>query len=232
MSLLRRTIHPVTRIVDASKGIVDYIASDETLDSYHEVIRASGWRFTNFQKNAPFVDSHDYQTIERMLGRVLEFRVEGRKLIERVKWAIDVPENKLAALGWKMTEAGYLKAVSVGFSPVRYLTNLDGQDSRFAAEWEQQLKDLGLSKDSGIRTIYLEQEQIELSACVIGANPNAVAKAYKAGVLNDDDLEQVSAEHARREDASPNVRAALMDWAEAQERGTFMDRLRAKIAQI
>ena len=44
--------------------------------------------------------------------------------------------------------------------------------------------------------IYVEQEQIELSQCVIGANPNAVAqieKAYKAGVLNDSDIVGVSA---------------------------------------
>jgi hypothetical protein len=114
---VRRLIHPEVRVVDAQLGIVDYVASDESVDSYQEVIRAAGWRFTHFSKNAPFVDSHDYSSIGKCLGRVVDFRVEGDRLIERVQWAIDVPENQLARIGWKMTEAGYLKAVSVGFSP-------------------------------------------------------------------------------------------------------------------
>ena len=68
------------------------------------------------------MDSHDYSTIGKCLGKVIDFRVEGAQLIERVQWAIDVPENQLAQIGWKMTEAGYLKAVSVGFFPVKYVT--------------------------------------------------------------------------------------------------------------
>ena len=58
-----RTIHPEVRVIDASRGIVDYIASDESLDSYREAIKAAGWKFTRFAKNSPFVDSHDYSTI-------------------------------------------------------------------------------------------------------------------------------------------------------------------------
>jgi len=57
METLRRILHPETRIIDATKGIVDYVASDETIDSFKEIIRAAGWRFTNFAKNSPFVDS-------------------------------------------------------------------------------------------------------------------------------------------------------------------------------
>jgi hypothetical protein len=56
MNKLIRTIHPEVKVVDASKGIVDYVASDESVDSYREIIRANGWKFTNFKKNAPFVD--------------------------------------------------------------------------------------------------------------------------------------------------------------------------------
>ena len=184
---LRRLIHPEVRVVDARNGIVDYVASDESIDSYKEVIRAGGWRFTHFAKNAPFVDSHDYSSIEKCLGRVIDFRVEGARLIERVQWAIDVPENKLAQIGWKMTQAGYLKAVSVGFFPVKYLTPGSGE------EWGRQLKELGLPADAPVRTIYTEQEQVELSCCVVGSNPNALAKARQAGAIDDGDLEVIAA---------------------------------------
>jgi hypothetical protein len=182
---LIRTLHPEVEIVDSATGIVEYIASDESLDSYREIIRADGWRFNAFVKNSPFVDSHDYSTIEKCLGKVIDFQVRAGQLVETVQWAIDVPENKLAQIGWKMTQAGYLKAVSVGFYPTRCLVPGDGR------EWQEQLSELGISAADAPRCIYVEQEQVELSCCIIGANPNALAKSYKAGALTDADLDTV-----------------------------------------
>ena len=213
---VRRTIHPEVKVIDAAKGLVEYIASDETLDSYREIIRADGWRFTRFQKNAPFVDSHDYHTLEKLLGKVVDFKVVGKRLVETVQWAIDVADNKLAQLGWKMTAAGYLPAVSVGFMPVRTVSKWDTD----SLPYFNALQELGLNKDSGVRAIYLEQEQIELSAVIIGANPNALAKSYKAGVIDDADLELLSIEATERDDnaaddpaiaaASQRARVAFM----------------------
>jgi HK97 family phage major capsid protein len=184
MTTLRRTIHPEIRVLDYKSGIAEYIASDESLDSYNEIIRADGWRFNRFQKNAPFVDSHDYNTLGKLLGKVIDFKVRGSKLIETVQWAVDVAENQLAQLGWKMTAAGYLKAVSVGFYPVRSVSRWDSDQSGYITE----LARLGLKPESGARVIYIEQEQIELSACIIGANGNALAKARQAGVITDGNL--------------------------------------------
>lgn len=184
MNLFRRTIHPEIKVLDAKTGIVEYVASDESVDSQREIIRAKGWRFSDFKKNAPFVNSHNYGTIEDLLGKVIDFKIANGRLIETVQWAIDVPENRLAQLGWKMTEAGYLKAVSVGFMPLRWATPYD----REQADWREQSAELKLAADTPVRCVYIEQEQKELSACVIGANPNALATAMKAGVLSPDDL--------------------------------------------
>jgi hypothetical protein len=194
MKMVRRTIYPVARVVDAKAGLVEYVASDETVDSYREVIRVNGWRFDMFRRNAPFVDSHNYDSLDCMLGSVVDFKVDkvGGKpaLVETVKWAIDVPENKLAQLGFKMTEAGYLKAVSVGFWPVRAVSKWDADQ----AAYQQQLLELGLGGERAPRAVYLEQQQVELSACIIGANPNALAKAYKAGLASEEDLNFLEAE--------------------------------------
>lgn len=199
---LIRTLNPEVRVIDAAAGLVDYVASDETLDSYREVIRASGWRFDLFRKNAPFVDSHQYHSIDKLLGQVVDFRVAGGKLIERVKWAIDVPDNELARIGFAMTEKGYLKAVSVGFFPVRLL-RAGSQADRGA--WLQQLQDLGYDESNAPRAIYLEQQQIELSACVIGANPNALARAFKDGAVSDQQLETLSAAFERQQATAPRT---------------------------
>jgi phage portal protein BeeE len=220
---LRRLIHPEVRVVDARRGIVDYIASDESIDSYKEVIRAAGWRFTHFARNAPFVDSHDYSTIGKCLGKVIDFRVEGARLIERVQWALDVPENQLAQIGWKMTEAGYLKAVSVGFFPVKYVTPNSGE------EWTRQLKELGLPGDAAVRTIYTEQEQVELSCCVVGSNPNALARAWQAGAINDADIETLSLEYSQRENGRAADCPAPAAPAREQARAGFLEELHKAI---
>lgn len=211
--LFRRTIHPVVRVLDSAKGIVEYVASDETLDSYREVIRSKGWRFDLFKKNAPFVDSHNYDSLDQLVGKVIDFSVKDGKLVEVAQWAIDVAENKLAQLGWKMTEAGYLKAVSVGFFPVKYVSRFEADKQ---GEFSVQLQELGLTDNDRVHTIYTDQQQIELSACIIGANPNALAKAYKAGVLDDPALEFLSHEYSLREPVpAADTRA---DAAETQQR--------------
>jgi hypothetical protein len=225
---LIRTLYPKVRVVDSAKGIVDYVASDETLDSWKEVIRADGWRFTHFRKNAPFVDSHEYDTIANQVGRVIDFHVERRQLVERVQWAVDVPENQLAQLGWRMTEAGYLKAVSVGFWPTRYASKWDNDKSA----WLQQLQELNLHEESGVRTIYIEQEQVELSACIIGANPNALAKAYKAGAIGEAELETFSREYAKRETATATERPADVAVAQQRARTAFLLEFTQKVNHL
>jgi hypothetical protein len=247
MNKLTRTLHPEVKILDPRAGIVQYIASDESIDSYREVIRADGWRFNHFAKNSPFVDSHNYDSITSCLGKVIDFRIEdaprrsdgqgGPRLLETVQWAIDVPENQLAQIGWKMTAAGYLKAVSVGFWPLTVLTPQDGR------QWQAQLAELGLDKNNPPRAIYTEQEQVELSCCIIGANPNALAKCVKAGVLSPEDckfaienfqfsispldkppcLQQSGPGANTAQSAYP---PALADWASEQALRQFLDSFR------
>jgi hypothetical protein len=183
---LRRPLAITARVLSEKDGTVEYTASDATLDSYQESILPGGWKFTHFQKNAPFVDSHNYYTIENLLGRVTSARVEGGALIETVTWAKDVAENKLAVLGWKMTLGGFLRAVSVGFRVVKSV--VQGGEG-----WNAAVAAAGLPPEDAAkcRRIFLEQEQLELSACILGANPAAVARAHSEGCVSDADLAAV-----------------------------------------
>lgn len=183
---LRRALNFQVRVLSEADGTVEYIASDATLDSYYESVLPSGWKFNLFAKNAPFVDSHNYWSIEAMLGKVESARVENGQLIERVKWAKDIPEHKLATIGWKLTVGGFLKAVSVGFRVLKSAWPTDTQ-------WDSLVAQSGMTPDDAAkcRRIFIEQEQLELSACVLGANPSAVAKAYKEGCIRDADLASV-----------------------------------------
>jgi hypothetical protein len=223
-TMIRRQIHPVIKVLDAAKGLVEYVASDETVDSYREIIRAGGWRFTNFAKNAPFVDSHDYSSIQKLLGQVVEFKVVGKTLVETVQWAKDAG-NKLADIGWKMTEGGFLKAVSVGFWPVKW--TMPGESLH-----AQQLAELKITTGSDVRTIYLEQEQYELSACIVGANPNALARSYKAGILTDADMDTLSLETSKRETAAAALDPVVAALAQQRARTEFLAKFEKLINQI
>ena len=200
----RAAMNVTHKILDAAGGIVEYVASDETIDSYKEIVRVNGWDFSLMEKNAPFVDTHNYGRIECLLGKILDWRIDTRAnaLVETVQWAKDVKENKAAQFGWAMIQAGFgPKAVSVGFMPDSYVTKWDNDP----APWREQLADLGIHEEDGVRVIYTAQRQIELSACILGANPNALqlaAKAYKAGALDDAQIEFLSTEIARRETAT------------------------------
>jgi hypothetical protein len=223
MKKLTRTITPQVKVIDAARGICNYVASNQTIDSYNEVIMATGWRFTDFAKNSPFVDSHNYSTISQLVGKVIDFRVEGSDLIETVQWAIDVPENTLAQLGWKMTVAGYLKAVSVGFMPTRTVNRWDADPKGY----QDACKQLGLTDPATApRTIYLEQEQLELSACIIGANPDALACARSLG-FSEAEINKLSCEE-RSEPAPATDESALVVWAREQTQRSFLEKLNPK----
>jgi hypothetical protein len=230
----RATLAAEFRVIGAKEGLVEYIASDETIDSYREIIRVDGWKFDNFQKNAPFVDTHNYGSIEKLLGEVVDWRIDkrNRRLIETVKWAKDVESNKLAKFGWDMIVAGFgPKAVSVGFYPEDYVSRWDATDAQHRPTWLQQLEQLGLDeKETAVRCIYIRQQQIELSACILGANPNALqmtAKAFKAGAISDEQLEMISRELADREPASAaDVPGDAADASRQARSKQFSEKLR------
>jgi HK97 family phage major capsid protein len=181
--IIRRELHPQIRVLDAAAGLVEYVASDETIDCYREVVMADGWKFDRFKKNAPFVDSHNYESIGAVLGRVVDFKVVRRQLVETVKWAIDIGENLMAHWGFAMTQGGYLNAVSVGFLPEKVVSKWDNDRTGFNDALAK--LDLGDDLAENIKCIYVSQQQTELSACIIGANPQALARAYSDNVIDD-----------------------------------------------
>lgn len=192
MNPRRLTIHPEVKILSAKEGTCEYLATDQTIDSYREILRAAGAKFDRFQKNAPFVDSHNYGSIADILGKVTGWRmqkVNGKDgWVQTVQWAIDVQECALAQLGWKMTVGGYLKAVSVGVFPTAVRSKW-----RDADDFAKACGELKLSTEDAARleSILWEWDQYELSAVVVGANPSAIALSHKTGVISDEDLHKV-----------------------------------------
>jgi hypothetical protein len=187
MNTHRLNLASETKVLSEKERSAEFIASDQTIDSYNEIVRAAGWKFGRFKLNAPFVDSHDYSSIEKLLGNVTSWKVAGDRLVESVKL---LPEgiSRLADVAWKMIAGGFVRAVSVGFMPLKVRSRW-----RDEADFIKACTELGVDKERAktMDVIHWEQEQTELSAVLIGANPSAVALAHRSGAVADEDLASI-----------------------------------------
>jgi hypothetical protein len=234
---IRREITVEAKVLNEKEGLVRYVASDETLDCYNEIVRASGWRFTQFAKNAPFVDSHDYSSVTKLLGQVVAFEVKGGQLIEDVKYALTTAGNTLADWTFAMVRDKFLRAVSVGFVPSNWASKWDSDKSKLLA----QIAELKLDSQTAAKlsAVYIEQEQIELSQCVIGANPNALAKSYamvarahKAGCLSEENIHQFSSLIANVNSVRSSPHRADDDRTRRRTRAAVLLEIENQLSQI
>lgn len=149
--------------IDESARIVEFIASDETVDSYGDVIVAENWNLDRFKSNPVLLWGH--QTSQPPIGSVPRVWVDGTKLMARAQFLAE-GVNDFADKVWRIVVAGALRAVSVGFWP----TTPPVEILNDKGEWTGGYKWIG-------------QELMELSVVCVPANPNAlIAEARAAGM--------------------------------------------------
>jgi HK97 family phage prohead protease len=137
---------------------VRFIASDESVDRYGDVIAADGWQLKNFRDAPRFLWNHDYNA---PIGSVPEIEVKGTRLLARAKFEAKGIFRELSDSLWEMVKAGLLNTVSVGFT----VGNEKGVDYDYIYDDAERV--------TGYR--YLRPELLELSLVTVPANPNAVA---------------------------------------------------------
>jgi phage head maturation protease len=143
---------------DTSSGPrrVRFVASDETVDRYGDIIRASGWQLDNFRANPVLLFAH--QSRDLPVGKVDPIAVEGTRLIAHAEFA---PQgmSAFADTVWEMVDKQFLNAVSVGFMPLETPLPIYDADKHL----------------TGFE--YIAQELLELSVVPVPANPNALQLA-------------------------------------------------------
>jgi uncharacterized protein len=173
--------------------VLDFIASTDSLDRYHEIIDPSGWRLDTYRRNPVFQNAHNYGDILFTLGKALITEVRtgadgpsaNPYLFQRIQFATDV--NPIARIAYGLYKGGFLNAVSVGFIPLRWQDSPVAQASTPAGGEGVPPRDSDPSTQH-IRRKYLEQELLEVSAVAIPANPDALALALKSGAIPKSDL--------------------------------------------
>ncbi len=127
----------------------DYVASDETVDSYGEVVLPE-WDFSRFEKNPVILWSHN--SSEPPIGHAKRWAVEKRKLLITVYHS---EAWDLARIVWDLVVERTVRACSVGFVP----------------------RDTQRKVIDGVERWVLGNNLLyELSLCSIPANPNALVE--------------------------------------------------------
>jgi hypothetical protein len=142
---------------------VTFVASDESLDSYGDIVRAAGWELQRFLANPVLLFAHNNH--EPPIGQVVDIGVKGTELIARARF-LDAGVYPKADIVWNAIEVGALRAVSVGFMPTKAPNEIKHPDTN---QWTGGYEFIG-------------QELMELSVVPIPANANALAVARSLGI--------------------------------------------------
>ena len=133
------------------------VASDETVDRMGDVVRANGWDLAAYKRNPVFLWAHDYSRTP--IGRSQWNGVDGTRLLATVEFAPTEFAKEVEVL----YRQRFLRAVSVGFRAKAFTFRKGPQGAIEGVE-------------------YTKQELLEISAVPVPANPQALGKAFDAGL--------------------------------------------------
>lgn len=152
------TIHKIN--VDKRDGLT-FVLSDETPDRMGDVIKADGWVLTNFKKNPIALFGHRSDFV---IGRWDNVRVENKALLGDLQLAARGTSARIDEVA-SLVEADVLRAVSVGFRPIK--SEPRDPEKPFAGE------------------TFIRQELVETSVVAVPANPNALSVAKSLNISED-----------------------------------------------
>ena len=195
MTMIRKTV------ADGGDGL-EFVLSDDTVDRYGDVVEPKGWDLSWFVKNPIALFDHNSAF---PIGTWADVRIEGGRLLARLNLAARGTSDRIDEL-IGLVEQGILRAVSVGFIP---------------------LKSAPMDPDKPYNgTRFLEQELLETSLVSVPANPAALALAKSMNV-SDETLSLAFGETAdARRDMAPGEHAVTTPQ---KSRGKSMPTLAQRI---
>ena len=135
---------------------IRFIASNEEVDRYGDIVRAAGWKLDNFKKNPVLLYGHMSRNLP--IGKVTNIGVEGTQLMADAEF-MSAELSAEADSIYRMVKGGFLNAVSVGFMPTKQPNDIkDPETNKWTGGYE-----------------FVEQELLELSVVPVPAVPGALA---------------------------------------------------------
>jgi len=141
------------KAVEKSENAFDIVMSTATEDRHGDIVHQE-WDLKHFKKNPVFLDSHNYDSIEHILGRITKIKVEDGVLKGRVEFALENPKGMLA---YKLAAGGFLNATSVGFIPLEF--NDDGSIAK-----SELLEDSAVSVPANAEALFVKKKKAKMTA--------------------------------------------------------------------
>lgn len=154
-----------------TRKVTDVIASDETVDSFGDIIEVAGWDLVRFKKNPAMTVDHDHR-VSALVGFWSQMK-KGEKRGEKALLgdAQFLPPGDTAAdMAFPKILGRALRAVSVAFRSMKH-ERMDDEDGNF----------------SGFR--FRKMELLAVDWVVVPANPNALAAHAPANTRSGNDAE-------------------------------------------
>ena len=159
------------KITDASEKEKTIIVTltDRTKDRYDEIMNPKGAILKNFiGKNAPHLWMHNMRDTLPPIGlymwtKVIDDALRGKILFMDNEFSMSIHYMHTHPLDRKVK---FLNGISIGFDPKSF------REGDQLTEKE---------KKDGVERVHEEWELLEGSSVTVGANPNALSEAYKAG---------------------------------------------------
>ena len=151
--------------------VYTFLFTNDRLDRQGEVVTLEGWDFTQYLTNPVVLDSHQYTSIEAIVGRCVAISRSD------AGWLADIRFNdsEYGALARSLVEGGDLRAVSVGFRPlaIEYPDMAALRASR--AVDDDTIKALvTVAPDPRTAVRHVRKELLEISVVPIPANADAI----------------------------------------------------------
>lgn len=149
--------YPLEEVNEAEDLVLEFVVSTQGVDREGDTINPDGWKLDNFNKNPVILFAHDYQSPP--VAKAIATWVEDGKLISRARFT---PKEvyPFGYMIYQMYKNGFMKATSVGFTPITW-------------EYSDERK-------GGVN--FLEQELLEWSCVPVPANPEALIAAGEKGI--------------------------------------------------
>jgi hypothetical protein len=170
--------------LDGYEGrVLQYVITDETVDRYGDIVRASGGDFSNYRKNPVVLAFHNGKALP--VGNALKtwHDEESGNVKQWVLFLDDrVDRTGMSETAFRFAASGAMKTGSIGFIP---------RDGKVRRPPEDERKRLRMPAHG---VIYEEWELLEFSVTPVPANPNASQKSIddiiKRGMYSADVIEQ------------------------------------------
>ena len=173
---LTRVLRSEIKSINEKDFTVDVVMSDQTVDRYKEVIKATAWKkhMASYKAHPILLSSHNYHGLMNQIGESSKIGVKEDALRATFKYYA-ASGNPEADWAWVLASKG-VAAYSVGF--IRHAGRFVDPDEKYEDDEE-----MAAYQKAGVRYVYDEVELLECSHVTVPANPACLQDSFDQGVV-------------------------------------------------